>query len=203
MPSIHDARWRFANHYLSVAEEADQFYSREITQEKGVSIFDQNRGQIESVLAWMTEQDPDERIDIFLARFVDAISSIGLIRFSIKENLIPLHERKIAAARNLGWKDLEADSLDGLGIVIAYLGYLPQAIHYFESAYEIAKQTDDKDLKRDIQAHILLAKKQLKNRGKPVKMKLLDLVRLIPLQFKFLFASIIENPFIWTFDNKK
>jgi len=198
MPSIHDARWRFVNHYLSVAEEADQFFSRKTTQEKGVSVFDQNRGQIESVLAWITEQNPDERFDIFLARFVDAISSIGLIRFSIKENLIPLYKRKIAAARNLGWKDLEADSLDGLGIVIAYLGYLPQALHYFESAYEIVKQTNDKELKSDIQAHIQLAKKQLKNRSKPATMKLLDLIQLIPLQFRFLFARIIGNPFIET-----
>ncbi len=196
MTSIYDARWRYANHYLSVAEEADQLFSRELTQEKGVSFFDQNREQIESALAWITEQDSANQIDILLARFVDAISSIGLIRYSVREKLIPLNERKIAAAQSLGWKDLEADSFDGLGIVYAYLGYLPQAIHYFKSAYEIANQIGDKELKRNIQTHIRLAQKQLKQKGIPSSVKFLGLIRFIPLQVGYLFARIIKNPFM-------
>ena len=146
MPKLFDAHLRHVNLYLSEAENADGYFSTESTQADGITIFDRNREQIECAIEWITHQTATDQIDILLARFADSLSSIGMVRYSIKEKLIPLLEQKVLAAQRLGWKDLEADSFDGLGILYAFLGYLRQAIKYFEMAYEIAAQTKDRRL---------------------------------------------------------
>jgi tetratricopeptide (TPR) repeat protein len=195
MPSLYDAFWRYANLYLSVAVGADQLFSKEITQEKGISIFDQNREQIDGALDWITHQEPTSQTDILLSHFADALSSVGMVRYSVRERLIPLIERKIASAQRLGWKDLEADSFDGLGILYAFLGYLQQAIQYFEMAYEIADQSGYEELKRDIQAHIRVAQEQLKKKSILPSAKFSNLLRLMLLRLRLLFAKINKNPF--------
>lgn len=195
MPSLYGAYWRHAILFLSVAERVDQLFSKELTQEKGISIFDQNMEQIESALEWITHQDPTNQTDTLLAQFVEALSAVGMVRYSVKEKLIPLNEQKIAAVQRRGWKELEADSFDGLGVLYAFLGFLPQAVQYFECAYEIANQIKNKGLKRDIQKHILLAKKQLKKRGISQSRKFFGLLQLIPLRLRLLFTKISKNPF--------
>ena len=195
MPSLYDAYWRHTDFYLIETERADQLFSNESTQGKGISIFDQNKEQIEIALEWITHQDPTIQTDILLARFVDALSAIGMVRYSVREKLIPLNERKIAAAQRLEWKDLEADSFDGQGILYAFLGYLPQAVQYFEKAYDIAQKIGDKELKRDIQIHIKLAKKQLKKNDLLPSAKFISLLRLILLGLRFIFTNLNKNPF--------
>jgi tetratricopeptide (TPR) repeat protein len=195
MPSSYEAYWRHANLYLSAAEGADELFSKKLTQEKGITIFDQNREQIESAIEWIIHQDATSQTDILLSRFADALSSIGMVRYSVKEKLIPLIEQKIAAAQRLGWKDLEADSFDGLGILHAFLGYLQLSIQYFEMAYEIANRIGNEELKRNIQTHIRLAHKQLKKKNLPPTEKFPGLLRLILLRLRLLFAEIIKNPY--------
>jgi tetratricopeptide (TPR) repeat protein len=195
MPSLIEAHWKHANLYLSVAEGADRLFSKKSSKVIGIAIFDQNHEQIDGALEWVTLQTTNDQIDILLARFIDAVSAIGMIRYSVREILIPLNERKIAAVQRLGLKDLEADSFDELGILYAYLGYLQQALHYFEFAYEIVNQIGSKELKRDINTHIRLAQKQLKTKGVPPSAKIPDLPRLYLLRLRFLFAHINKNPF--------
>ena len=78
----------------------------------------------------------------------------------------------------------------------AYLGYLPQAIYYFETAYKIVNQIGNKELKQNIQTHIRLAQKQLKKKGILSSAKLLGLVQFILLQIRFFYAISIKNAFI-------
>ena len=195
MPSFYDAYLRYGNLYLSIAERADQLFSEEITQGRAIFIFDQNREQIERALGWITHQSPTEQIDIILVRFVDALSAIGIVRYSVREKLIPLMEQQIAATKRLGWKYLEANSLDGLGIMYAFLGFLPHAIQYFEIAHQIANQIGDEELRRDIQAHICLAQEQLENESVSPLMDVFGFLRIILLQVKLLFADSSKNPF--------
>lgn len=195
MPTMHEAIMRHMNYFLGIAQTADGFYSEEKTQEMGMKIFDRNREQIDLAIKQNLLQTPSNETDLLLAQFVDAVSSVGMIRYSVTETLIPLAEQKILAAQRLGWKDLEADALDGLGILYAFLGYLRQAINYFEMAMGVAEQTGEKDIQQEIQSHLQRALKQSANRRLSSAPKVLEMLRLIVLQVKLVFASIRTNPF--------
>jgi tetratricopeptide (TPR) repeat protein len=195
MPSLQDAYWRHANLYLSVIEGANDLFLQKTDQENGLRIFDQNREQVEIAIEWILQQDPLEQIDVLLSRFVDAISSIGMVRYSVRKKLIPLHEYKIAAAQRLCWKELEADSFDGLGILYAYLGYLPQAISYFQHAYEIAREAGAKDLTREIKKHLSLAKKQSNERKIPLFVRVSSVFGLVPAWINLFLARVKHNHF--------
>ncbi len=95
MPSIIDAYRRHAKHYLDVADKANALFANEITQGKGVTIFDKSRSQIDLALNRILQQNPSEERDIQLVQYVDALSSIGAIRYSVFEDLIPWHEQVI------------------------------------------------------------------------------------------------------------
>jgi len=195
MPSLQDAYWMHANLYLSVVEDANDLFLRKTDQEKGLLIFDQNREQIEVAMEWMVKQDPLEQIDVLLYQFVSAITSIGMVRYSVRKKLIPLHEYQIAAAQRLCWKELEADSFDGLGILYAYLGYLPQAISYFQHAYKIAHEAGAKELTRDIKKHISLAQKHSNERKIPFIERVSSVLGLVPAWINLLHASVKQNRF--------
>lgn len=196
MTSIQQARLMHANLYLNVVETADQFFSAENTQGKGVSIFDRNRGQIDAALEWLREQNPTNERDVFFGRFVDALSTIGMVRYSVPGMLIPLSEEKILSAQRLGMKELEADALDGLGILYAFLGYIDSAIQHFQSAYEIADQINHRDLKREIKAHLDLARKQLSHEHVAPHLRFSRAIQLIPLYWKLFLARISKSPFV-------
>lgn len=196
MPSLYDAHWRYVNLYLSVVEKADQFYSKEVTQGVAISIFDHNREQIDNALNWIIRQRPTKQFDILLVHFVDVLSTIGMARYSVREKLIPLMGQQVAATKRLGQEYLEANSLDGLGIMYAFLGFLPRAIQYFERAHEIADQINDEELKQDIQTRIKLAQEQIKNENVASLTKFLGLIRLVLLKAKLLFIDINKKPFV-------
>ena len=165
MPSLHEAYWRHTNLYLSIIEEANNLFNRNFGQEKGLVVFDLNSDQIDSAISWLIQLVPTDQTDFLLVHFVDALSMIGIIRYSASEILIPLYECQIAATQRLSIKELEADAYDGLGILFAYLGYLPRAIDYYQHAKLIADGTNDKELRKDIQNHIRLAHKQLEDKN--------------------------------------
>ncbi len=195
MTSIFRARWMHTNLYLNAAENADQLFLEEKTKEKGLSVLDQNREQIDTAIEWVVQQVPTNETDILLARFADALSAIGMIRYSVPDTLIPLSEKKIVAAQRLGSKELEADSLDGLGILYAFLGYMSEAVYYFEQAYEIADQVKHEELKREIKTHLKLARKQMSNRQVSPRSKFLGAIQLIRLHWKYYFVRATRKPF--------
>ncbi len=184
-----------ANLYLNAAEKADQLFSEEKTKENGLSVLDQEREQIDAALVWVIWQVPTNETDILLVRFADALFAIGMVRYSVPDTLIPLSEKKIVAARRLGSKELEADSLDGLGILYAFLSYMREAVYCFEQAYELADQLKHKELKRGIQTHLKLARKQMSNRRVSSGSKFLGAIQLILLHWKYYFIRVTRKPF--------
>ena len=195
MPKLFDAQARHANCHLVLAEKAAELFVRESTQTKGIAIFDDNRGQIEAALEWVKQQAETRERDLVLASFVDALSGPGMLRYSIRDKLIPLLEQRIFIAQRLGAKDMEADAYDDLGIKYAYLGYHREAIELFQRAAGIASETSDKDLQHDVQKHLELARKQLQGRSqKPAN--ILTLFRLAFFQIKRWIAQISKNPFM-------
>ncbi len=195
MPKLFDAHARHANCYLVLAEKAAELFVRESTQTKGIAIFDDNRGQIEAALEWVEQQEETRERDLALASFVDALSGPGMLRYSIRDKLIPLLEQRIPIAQRLGAKVMEADGYDDLGIKYAYLGYHREAIRLFQHAASIASETSDKNLQHDIQNHLEFAREQLQGRSqKPAN--ILTLFALVFFQIKRGIAKISKNPFM-------
>ena len=164
MPTFYQAYWRHANHYLEVVDRADSLFLDDKTQIQGVEIFDKSREQIDVALNWVRQQKPSEQSDILLVHFVDAVTAIAMRRYNVANTLIPLCQQQVASAQRLGWREIESDALDGLGILYAYLGYKRQALDVFEEALQIAIQTRNHDLESTINAHLKLARSQLENK---------------------------------------
>jgi len=164
MPSLFQAYLRHANHFLNVVHQADSLFLDEKTQTPGIEIFDKSRKQIDVALNWICQQQPSEQSDILLVLFVEAVTAIGLRRYHVANTLIPLCQQQVAAAQRLGWREIESDALDGLGILYAFLGYKRQALAVFEEALQIAIQTRNHDLESTINAHLKLARSQLENK---------------------------------------
>lgn len=197
MPSLHEAYWRHTNLYLSIIEEANNLFNSNVGQEKGLVVFDLNSDQIDSAISWLIQLVPTDQTDFLLVHFVDALSMIGIIRYSASEILIPLYECQIAATQRLSIKELEADAIDGLGILYAYLGHLPRAIDCFQHAKRIADGTKDKELRKDIKNHIRLANKQLedKNMFSLQITKVTCVLRLIPAGISLRLAQLKRDRF--------
>lgn len=195
MPTLFDGHARHANCYLIIAEKAAELFVREATQAKGVAIFDHNQEQIEVALEWVQQQGETHERDLVLASFIEAISATGTLRYNIRNKLIPLLKQRISAAQRLGLKDMEADAYDDLGIKHAYLGYLRQAIEFFQMARTIALEVPNRALVGDINNHIRLAHKQLKGHQQQ-SAKILTLFRLPLLHVKHWFSVLAKNPFM-------
>lgn len=197
MPTFLAAYTRHVNCYLFLAERAAELYVKESTQAKGIAIFDHNRGQIEAALDWVGHQDETRNRDLVLAAFIDALSATGMLRYSIRDKLIPLLEQRISAAERLGLRDMEADAYDDLGIKYAYLGHLRQAIEVFEMAAGIASEVSDKELLSDIEKHVDLARRQLDghSQSRPPP-KIYGLPHMALLQLQRWIAVFSKNPFM-------
>ena len=197
MPSLHEAYWRHTNLYLSIIEEANNLFNSNVGQEKGLVVFDLNSDQIDSAISWLIQLVPTDQTDFLLVHFVDALSMIGIIRYGASEILIPLYECQIAATQRLSIKELEADAIDGLGILYAYLGHLPRAIDCFQHAKRIADGSKDKELRKDIKNHIRLANKQLedKNMFSLQITKVTCVLRLIPAGISLRLAQLKRDRF--------
>lgn len=195
MPTLFNAFIRHVNYFLMIAQKSAELFVQSPTQAKGVAIFDHNQEQIEAALEWVHHQDVTRERDLMLALFIEALSTVGMLRYSVRARLIPLLEQRVSAAQRLGLDGMEADAYDDLGIKYAYLGYLRQAIELFETARTLAIEVSDKALVRDIDSHIRLAhKQQIKGEQLP-RTRLSNIFRLIFFRIKLSFARASKNPF--------
>jgi len=167
-PNLHDIRMRHAQHYLQVASEASDLFGEEETQSRGLIYFDAERQQIDFALDWIWKQPPSVDSDIWRIQFVDAIYTIGLVRYQIGTELIPLVEQQVLAAQRLQLKDDEAYALDSIGILYAYLGYYETAVEYFRNALHMVRRTGNSDLEVDIVTRLELAQQELKEQKQHV-----------------------------------
>ena len=195
MPTLFNAYIRHVNYFLMIAQKSAELFVQSPTQAKGVAIFDHNQEQIEAALEWVQHQDVTRERDLMLALFIEALSTVGMLRYSVRARLIPLLEQRVSAAQRLGLDGMEADAYDDLGIKYAYLGYLCQAIELFETAQTLAIEVSDKALVRDIDSHIRLAHKQLIKGEQLPRTRLSSIFRLIIFRIKLSFARASKNPF--------
>ena len=165
-PSLYELKMRHAQHYLQVTFAAGDLFDEEKTQTQGLTFFDKERQQIDFALAWVRQQPPSIDTDAWLIQFVDAISSIGMLRYQIAQELIPLVEQQVLAIQRWTLKEEESDAIDSIGILYAYLGYYEIAVDYFKKALGIVRQTENHDLEIDIVTHMELAQQQLKEQRK-------------------------------------
>ena len=192
MPLLNEAYWRHANLYLYISEKANTLFINNKTNQ-ALILFDLNRNQITNALNWIVEKEPTDKLDLLYIQYMNALSLIGLIRFSVRGELIPYVERKITIAQRLNWIDMEVDSFDELGIIYAYLGYIEEASDYFEKAYEIASKIEDVEFSRVIQKHMHLATKQIKPENSLLIQKSPNIFKLIKYQVKLLWEQYNKN----------
>lgn len=195
MPTLFSAHARHVNCFLLIAQKSAELYVHRSTQAKGVAIFDHNQEQIEAALEWVQHQEVTRERDLVLTFLIEALSAIGMLRYSVRARLIPLLEQRVSAAQRLGLKGMEADASDDLGIKYAYLGYLRQALELFETARRIALEDSDNTLVRDIDSHIRLAHKQLIKSERLPPTSFSNIFRLIIFKVKLSFARASKNPF--------
>lgn len=169
-PNLYEVKMRHAQHYLQVASEASDLFGEEETQTKGLVYFDAERPQIDFALVWIRKQPPSVDTDVWRIQFVDAIYTIGLVRYQIGAELVPLVEQQVLAAQRLQLKDEEADALDSIGILYAYLGYYETAVEYFKNALRMVRQTGNSDLEMDIATRLELAQQELEEQKQYVGM---------------------------------
>lgn len=161
---------RHARHYLQVISQASDLFDEEETKTEGLVYFDAERPQIDWALEWICEQPLSIDTDVWRIQFVDAIYSIGLVRYQIGQELIPLVEQQVLAAQRLMLKDDEVYAIDSIGILYAYLGYYETAVEYFKKALQIVQQTENHDLEVDIVFRLELAQQELKEQRQYTEM---------------------------------
>jgi tetratricopeptide (TPR) repeat protein len=164
MPSVYEANLCHARYYLDVARHCDELF-----QEKGnlleatLSLFDQERSQIDRARHGLQHRPPTPETDEMLIGYGDSIVQIALetLRYDVRQEIIPDYMLQVAAARRLHRREIEADILDSLGIFHAFLGNHSSAIPYFESAFKLAQEIGDSDSANDYRTHLAQARKSI------------------------------------------
>ena len=141
----YDAAKRHAEHYLTVASQADDTYTSggEGVLE-GLRRFDRERAHIEAGQAWAAEHaSSDDRAATLAEEYPMRAPNVLELRQHPRERIRWL-EASVEAARKLGHKDREGMALGNLGLAYAALGETRRAIEYFEQDLAIARETGDR-----------------------------------------------------------
>lgn len=166
MPSLQKAKLKHAQYFWEVACRSSELYtSDEASQQAGLELFDVERGQIDEAWDWLQRQPSSQETDVLLILFAEAISAIGMLRYSVWYEHIPHFEVQLVASRRVGWQEAESEALANLGLAYAYLGYYHQAIGYFESALIIAQKIGDQDTVSDLRDFLRQAHGQMQGRA--------------------------------------
>jgi tetratricopeptide (TPR) repeat protein len=142
---------------LVIASHCDQILQEEGDPiEIGLSIFNLERWQIDKARLWLSQHPPTPETDEMLIGYGDSIVQIALrtLHYNVRQEVIPDFILQVAAARRLRRRDLEADILDTLGILHAFLGDYRSSIPYFEAALNLAQEIGDADGVNDYSAHL-------------------------------------------------
>jgi tetratricopeptide (TPR) repeat protein len=141
------ARLRHAQHYASVAAEAEEQYRRGGKYVLlGLTLFDGERANIDAGWQWAREQTggASQEIDALLLDYADATVYIGDLRYDKRRERIPQLEAALGAARRLKDRGAEGVALGNLGAAYADLGEIGKAIQYHEQLLQIARQIGDR-----------------------------------------------------------
>lgn len=141
---------RHAHYYAGIARQADQQYQQGgAATATGLKLFDQERGQIDQIWHWISQQPRDEAQDALLLEIAEATAHIGELRYHPRAERIPMLEQRLDAARRAGRPDIEARTLMTLGAIYGFLGVPDQARTLLEQA--LGRSRND----RRTESHVL------------------------------------------------
>jgi tetratricopeptide (TPR) repeat protein len=135
MPSVQQARLKYANHYLKILKRADDLYQHSGTElMSGLALFDQERPQIDQVRIWLQVGSSASLDRDFSIDFGVALSRLGFLRYDKRNELIPWLESLLSPDN-----PYNADILTELGAAYTDIGENKKAIELLEKAIS-AKQ---------------------------------------------------------------
>jgi tetratricopeptide (TPR) repeat protein len=136
-------RLRHARHYQKRVHHINfELYSKG-EQRKALSLFNQERYQIDTVWRWVTRQSYSEETDTLLLELAEAVVYIGDTYYDLRHERIPQLEAQRDTARRCRQERVEGNALGNLGIAYARLADYQQAITYYESSIAVFRNLID------------------------------------------------------------
>jgi len=136
---LHDARRCHAQYYLKQLQIAGSLY------QKGGSLimrslakFDQDWPQIEQGQTWAARAGEDEQAARLCCEFMRAGADLLNVRHAVGDRR-RWFESVLAAARRIGWHDVECDALLHLGRASWLAGQVDEASAQFQQALDLAE----------------------------------------------------------------
>jgi tetratricopeptide (TPR) repeat protein len=136
----HAVRLRHARYYQQVAHRAEKELYQQGKQLEGLTLFDEERDQIDAAWEWAREQSPTAETDELLLGFADVTMEIGHLRYDTRRERFPQLEAQLATAKRLGQKQAESSALGSLGTVYLLQGETQRAIEYQEQQLAITQE---------------------------------------------------------------
>src|SRR4051812_4519189 len=102
MPRLYDAQLRHAQHYARIAARAERDLYLEGDAQAGLTLFDQERPQIDAGWGWAYTRAGEPNADALLMDYADATVYIGDLRYDKRRERVPQLEAALAAAQRTG-----------------------------------------------------------------------------------------------------
>lgn len=147
MKKIHPApiRLRHARHYIWVIASAEQQYqSGGQGIPDGLTLFDQDRTNLDAARLWLQGHPGAPEIDALLIADAYATMHIGDLRYHKRDERIPQLTAALVAARRRGHGAAESTFLSSLGIAHFALGNARQAIEFHQQCLVNARELGDR-----------------------------------------------------------
>ncbi|MCC7209960.1 MAG: tetratricopeptide repeat protein [Anaerolineae bacterium] len=139
---LYDARRSHARHYLRQLRIADALYQKGGPQiVRSLAKFDQDWPQIAQGQAWAARASEDAQAARLCCEFTQAGADLLTLRQAVPDR-IGWHESVLAAARRIGWREIECETLIHLGRAYWASGDVNEAAARLELALQIATVAD-------------------------------------------------------------
>ncbi|MBB5873625.1 tetratricopeptide (TPR) repeat protein [Allocatelliglobosispora scoriae] len=139
------AMWRYAEAGVRMAEAIRNGYlSGGDAMPASLAMFDLERPHLDAGRRWLGAHVGDERADRLLVADAVAIDSYSFLRHDFHNELQPMVEQALAAARRLGDQAAEAQLLNQIGHLALQASRLPEAAAHFERWLAMPRPTGDR-----------------------------------------------------------
>jgi len=144
LPDPDPAALRHAQHYATVARQAQRLYRTKGRTAEGLALFDRERLHIDTGWVWARAHADSDPTASLLLDYANATAYIGHLRYHQRTERIPQLEVALTAARRLGRRDAEGWFLGNLGIAYRNLGEVRRAIGLYEQVLTIMREIGDR-----------------------------------------------------------
>lgn len=138
------------NHYAAHLRHACYYYSRAVAiiqifieqhhMASALTRFDQERAQVDTAIAWLSQCSGQPDTDLLLVNYTDALAYLQGLRYDFADSYHQRLTHTLAAARRLGAQGAESRVLGGLGASAAMRGDTQAASTYLEQALTLARR---------------------------------------------------------------